>query len=216
MHQIFTRILNLLFPEVCIGCEKAGCLLCEKCISLVPRSSETEYPFINALFSYRNPLIRELVWRFKYKNAKRVAQSFGKELYEGILGEIGDGLSVTKSEYFLLVPIPLHKKRERARGYNQSGLLCRAIIEYDTEKIFQLETKALVRTQNTKPQAKSEKRDARLENLRGAFIADKTIVKGKHIILIDDVTTTGATFSEARKVLLKAGAKSVSAWAVGH
>lgn len=216
MHSFFTRILDILFPEECVGCKKIGTLICTQCLSHIPLSQNTEYSFINAIFSYKNPLIRELVWRLKYRNAKRIAHSFGERLYEGILGEIAERLSTSRAETFLLVPIPLHKKRERERGYNQSELLCRAILHHDVGKIFHIETTALIRTHNTKPQAQREERNARFENLRGAFTADRTIVKGKNIILIDDVTTTGATFLEAQKILLKAGARTVTAWAVAH
>lgn len=160
--------------------------------------------------------MRKVIWQFKYKNARSVAKHFGEKLYEEIIGDLGDCLHFSRKETFLLVPIPLHKKRLLERGYNQSELLAREIIKYDTEKIFELTTKVLVRTRITKSQAKSEKRITRFENLRGAFVALPELVHNKHVLLVDDVTTTGATLSEARKALLEAGAKTVRAYAVAH
>lgn len=216
MYRLFIYFIDALFPRPCGGCGKNGSLLCSDCLSLVSRADQPAQSFITAIFDYRNPAIRNVIWKFKYKNARNVAEYFGEKLYEEIVGELGDDLLISKVETFLLLPIPLHKKRLRERGYNQSELLAREILKYDTEKIFQLSPRALARSRKTNAQAKSIKRSARFENLRGAFIADGELVRGKHVILIDDVATTGATLTEARKVLLKAGARSVRAYAVAH
>lgn len=218
--SIFNRVTDLLFPRACAKCDKGGTFLCEECLSSLPNAQRHEYSFITAIFDYQNPVIRKVIWRFKYRNARGIAKCFGARLYEEVINELGDELDASimplVANSFLLVPIPLHSKRFRERGYNQSELLAREIVKYDTGKMFQIETRALKRTQNTKPQAKSEKRASRFKNLCGAFTATPSIVRGKHIILIDDVTTTGATFSEARKTLLQAGARMVSAYAVAH
>jgi len=198
----------------------SGTFLCEECVDTFQNARRPEYAFINAIFDYQNPVMRKVIWRFKYRNARDIAKCFGERLYEEILNELGDELDAsirpTGADPIFIVPIPLHKKRFRERGYNQSELLAREIIKCDNNKILQLETSALKRTQNTKPQAKAEKRASRFKNLFGAFTAESAIVRGKHIILIDDVTTTGATFSEARKTLLQAGARTVRAYAVAH
>ena len=218
--SIFNRITDIIFPRTCGGCGKGGTFLCEECVSALPCAQCHKYSFITAIFDYQNPVMRKVIWRFKYRNVCDIAMSFGERLYEEILNELGDELGAsirtTDADSFFLVPIPLHKKRFRERGYNQSELLAREIIKCDNNKILQLETSALKRTQNTKPQAKAEKRASRFKNLFGAFTAESAIVRGKHIILIDDVTTTGATFSEARRTLLQAGARTVRAYAVAH
>lgn len=213
---MFTQIVDMLFPQACAVCGEGGSLLCENCMVNIPRADQPAQSFITAVFDYQNEAIRGVIWKFKYKNARAVAQYFGKKLYEEIIGDIGDNLHISKNEKFLLVPIPLHKKRLRERGYNQSELLALEILKHDTEKIFELASDALTRARSTRPQAKSEKRAARFENLRGAFTASPESVVGKHIIIVDDVTTTGATLSEARKVLLRAGARTVRAYAVAH
>lgn len=220
LFSIFTYITDTIFPRRCGGCGTHGTLLCEKCIAHIPRTPSSTHPFITAVFDYRNPIIRRAIWRFKYKNVRGFAEIFGEKLYEEIVGDLGDSLhfstSIPTSETFLLVPVPLHKKRLRRRGYNQSELIARVILKNDAGNTFELAPKALVRVRETKPQAKSEKRTARFENLRGAFRADPARARGKHILLIDDVATTGATLSEARKALLSVGARSVRAYAVAH
>lgn len=218
--SIFTRLIDAVFPRVCGGCGKNGTLLCADCMANIPASSPVAQSFITAIFDYQNPAIRGAIWKFKYKNAGGVAKHFGEALYDEIIGEIGDDLGISKNEVFLLVPVPLHKKRLRERGYNQSELLAREIIKYARKqggkKMFELAPEALTRTRATKPQAKSEKRMTRFENLRGAFMANPKLVRGKRIILIDDVTTTGATLTSARKALLKAGAKTIRAYTLAH
>ncbi|MBI5400698.1 MAG: ComF family protein [Candidatus Yonathbacteria bacterium] len=216
LRYIFICLIDTLFPRACAGCGTHGTLLCAECLGSVPRADQPVHPFINALFDYQNKIIRHAIWRFKYRNARGFAKHFGERLYEDIVGDLGDNLHISKNRTFLLVPIPLHKKRLRKRGYNQSELIVRAIIKHDAGNLFEFSNHALMRVRDTKSQARAEKRATRLENLRGAFRADCTLVREKDIVLVDDVTTTGATLSEARKALLKAGARSVRAYAVAH
>lgn len=216
LRSIIIYITDTIFPRACYGCGIHGTLLCGKCIAHIPGPPSSTHPFITAVFDYRNPIIRRAIWRFKYNNVRGFAKIFGEKLYEEIVGDLGDELHISRDETFLLIPIPLHKNRLRTRGYNQSELIVRAIIWNDMGNIFERAPKSLLRVRETKPQAKSEKRIARFKNLRGAFRADTERVRGKNILLIDDVTTTGATLSEARKSLLSAGARSVRAYAVAH
>lgn len=216
LQSFLTILVDTLFPQTCAGCGVHGMLLCTQCRDSIPRADQSVHSFITATFDYQNKIIRGAIWRFKYRNARGFAKHFGEALYEEIVGDLGDGLHISKNKTFLLIPVPLHKKRLRERGYNQSELIARAIIKHETTSAFEFSPNALVRMRDTKPQAKSEKRAVRLENLRGAFRADSTLVRGKDIILIDDVTTTGATLSEARKALRSAGARSVRAYAVAH
>lgn len=215
-QKIFAYIVDLVFPKTCAGCSVHGTFLCERCESSIPRATETAHSFVTARFSYKNKAIRTLIWRFKYRNGYEIARCFSAALYEEILGHLGERLSVSKAHTFLILPVPLHPKRLRERGYNQSELLVREILKHDTGNILKYEHKALVRIRETKQQAQSDKRETRLENLRGAFVASPHIVKKKNILLIDDVTTTGATLCEARKALLKTGATSVTAFTIAH
>jgi ComF family protein len=107
----------------------------------------------------------------------------------------------------LIVPMPLHKNRVRSRGFNQiEKVLARLPAEFRDGSLSKVSTKALVRTRDT-PQQAHLSRPERLKNVAGAFAADTTDVGGTHVILVDDVTTTGATLAECVKTLKSAGAQ---------
>jgi ComF family protein len=112
----------------------------------------------------------------------------------------------------LVVSIPLHTARQRERGYNQSELLARFL---ERHLDWQVETAALKRSRRTRPQVGLNNVE-RQANVRGAFIADPALVRGRQILLIDDVHTTGATLVAAAEVLLAAGAKLVSAYCLAE
>lgn len=217
LAMLFTKFLDMFFPRTCSGCALEGTLLCAKCLAKVPSAPSVEHSFIHAVFDYRHSLIKNAIWRFKYKNTRNFAEVFSEKLYEEILGYLGESLHVSSNETFLLIPIPLHKKRLHERGYNQSELLARAVLTHDTANLFELAPNLLVRTRATKPQARSEKRTVRLMNLRGAFACpDPAHIRGRIVILIDDVSTTGATLLEAKRALASAKPREVLAFAVAH
>ncbi len=210
-------LLDLLFPRECVGCRAPRTLLCENCLGEVQQARPTEHSFIHGTFDYRDPIIKRSIWRFKYKNMRGFAEIFAPYLYDEIIGTLGESLSVSVSEKFLLVPVPLHKNRQLERGYNQSALLTLALIKLDSAKLFEYSPDILIRTRKTMPQAKSEKRATRLANLRDAFTCiDPARVRGRTIILIDDVTTTGATLLEAKRALSEGKPRKVLAFTVGH
>lgn len=198
-------------------CNASGSLLCEKCLLDTPNASPTEHSFIHAVFDYRNPTIKNAIWRFKYRNSRSIAKCFSKQLYEDIIAEVGEDVDAHIREKFLLVPIPLHATRKRERGYNQSELLAQALLACDTASIFEFAPNILSRARNTTPQARSEKRSARIKNLQGAFTAhDHARIRGRSIILIDDVTTTGATLLAAKQALSPAKPRKVLAFTITH
>ena len=103
----------------------------------------------------------------------------------------------------LLVPVPLHPRRLKARGFNQALLLAQAFPE------AQISREALVRVRHTLPQLRLNPKERR-DNVRGAFATpDPALVKGKHVLLVDDLYTTGATVRECARVLRRAGARRV-------
>ncbi len=215
--SFFSHILDIFFPRTCIGCSNQRTLLCVRCLSKIPSAPPTEHSFIRGVFDYHHPLIKDAVWRLKYKHVQGFAEVFAEKLYEEIIGELGDNLDAAPKETFLLIPVPLHKKRLSERGYNQSELIARAIIAYDQAHTFELAPDILVRIHATAPQARSQKRTARIANLRGAFACtDPSYVRGRIVILIDDVTTTGATLLEAKRALIAAKPRKVLAFTVAH
>lgn len=112
----------------------------------------------------------------------------------------------------LILPIPLHPRRQRRRGYNQSELLARPLAR---ERFIDFSAAALRRTRHTVPQVGLGPAE-RADNVRGAFAADAALVRGRHILLVDDVLTTGATMSSAAEALLAAGARTVSAYCLAR
>ena len=127
---------------------------------------------------------------------------------------LGAGGEIKNADDWLIIPVPLSKNRLKERGYNQAEL----IAEYFSEKIkIQICAGALMKTKDTPAQVSVKNRKERLKNLDGAFaVKNPELVEGKNIILIDDVSTTGATLREAKKTLKLAGAKKVLALVVAR
>lgn len=210
-------ILDTLFPVYCLSCQKRGEFLCLKCISESPTAERESERWIYPLFDYRHPPIKKALWLLKYNHKKKLADIFGMAMYGVILEELAD-LKLMDNFYDpLLIPIPLSKQRYRERGYNQAELICKELIKLDKNKNFQLETNVLIKHHETIHQARIKNRAERLKNLSGSFsIKTPEKIKNRNIILIDDITTTGATLNEARKTLKKAGARKIIAFTVAH
>lgn len=123
-------------------------------------------------------------------------------------------------EAWVLVPIPISNKRFRERGYNQAELLARAFqkaLRENTNYSFPILNRVLKKVKSTQKQGTTESREERMLNMEGAFtVVQPEKVSGKCVILIDDVTTTGATLAEARRALIHAGAKQILAWTVAN
>ena len=110
----------------------------------------------------------------------------------------------------LLAPVPLHPKRIKHRGFNQALLLAQAFPEAPVAR------EAVVRTRHTPPQVGLNPKERR-DNVKGAFsVTDPALVKGKHVLLVDDLYTTGATVKECARVLRKAGARRVEVLTVAR
>ena len=166
-------------------------------------------------FDYRDRLVRQAVFELKYRGNKKVARLLATTLYDELLAFLEEYAPLTNFTEPLLVPIPLSKTRESERGFNQCKLLVDILLEMDGGRNFTLSF-ALTKCKDTGSQTKMDTRKKRLENLKGCFVADGKAVEGRNIILIDDVATTGATLVEARKTLLRAGARKVIAFTVAH
>ncbi|MDP2789052.1 MAG: phosphoribosyltransferase family protein [bacterium] len=182
-----------------------------------PAAERESLKWIYPIFDYRHPCIKKAIWLLKYKNNKRLGVIFAEAIYGRILEELSELSVMENFREPILIPVPLSKKRYRERGFNQAKLLCEQLVEIDASKNFKLNTDILIKSKDTKHQAHIENRTQRLKNIVGSFsVKNKELIKNKNIILIDDVTTTGATLSEAKKVLRQEGAKKIIAFTVAH
>lgn len=161
-------------------------------------------------------IVKKLIYQFKYEPyLSDLKKSLGRLLYEGIIQNEAFNTVLEEGKEVWITCVPLSKKRERRRGYNQSDLLGKELGGY---LHVPYGSKLLIRKRETKPQFEL-KREERFKNMKGAFELDtkyKEKIKGKVVFIVDDITTTGSTLSECGKVLKKAGASTVLGVVLSH
>lgn len=197
-------ILNLFYPHVCAACGdtllKGEETVCLKCRYTLPRTSyelnpdnplaqsfygRTHFHAVTACFFFaKTGKVQHLIHQMKYKRNKDAGLFLGRQLGESIkTAPLFQGIDV-------IIPVPLHPKRERQRGYNQSLLIAQGISEVTG---IPLGGRYLVRTVYNESQT-HKSAEERYHNVQGIFetrFAEE--LKGKHVLLVDDVLTTGAT-----------------------
>ncbi len=201
--------LDLLFPVRCLSCKQENKdYLCVKCRTLLKFDSPN-FKFnlknIDSVFiagNYENPLLADLIKKLKFNSIVELGKILGDFLSLFWQGQAGP-------ENYLVIPIPLSKKRQRTRGFNQAEVIARYLaLNFNYELSLNLK-----KIKNTKAQANLTARQ-RADNLTGSFIWTGEDLSGREIILIDDVITTGATMEAAAKTLKKAGTKKIIALGV--
>jgi len=217
---------GMLFPCRCVACGTrdatgAACdacrarivvnrtLFCGACRARLPDGAKIchkDFPYIlGAAADYGNPVARELIHALKFRRCRDAAAPLADTLATYLASLPIDLPS------FQILPVPLSKRRERERGYNQCNLIAR---ELAARTGMPLAPRILVRTRHTRPQSEAEDADERRKNLNGAFAAHPGDAVPSRIILLDDVTTSGATFLAATRALKRAGARQIVALAV--
>ncbi len=216
IYKISNYFLNFIFKEKCIRCKKDGEIICEECIYLFKLPHDNPNDHIFASFSYKDPSIKKVLKDLKYYGKKNLGYKIGIILYKRMIEEISEIKSLS-GDKIILLPIPITKKRMRHRGYNQASLIAEGMCMICEENIFEFKENILIKKIDTIPQAKISDRKKRLVNLKDNFICnDKEKIKGRTVIVVDDITTTGATLNEAMRVLKKSGAKEVFSFVVAH
>lgn len=160
---------------------------CSRCLKKPP-----PYDRVYIAFLYKNP-IKDLLHRAKFEENFAIAYQLGR-----LMKKV---LSLPIDEYDRVYPLPLSMKRLRERGYNQSFMILWGFLE------IRLPSTGLKRIKHSQPQSLLTGKE-RFENVKGAFGVEENF-QNKRILLLDDVMTTGATLTEATKVLKKAGASRV-------
>ncbi|MFC1939851.1 ComF family protein [Chloroflexota bacterium] len=213
-------VLNLLFPQRCIGCGKEGDFICYSCQASLPRiipplcprcgrpqpsgmlcsscvSWRAEIDGIRSPFRFEGVMRQAIHW-LKYRNLRALATPLAQLL--------NDYLTTNPVPGDVMVPVPLHRKRLRERGYNQSSLLARELSRLNNLAVAD---DCLVRQRHALPQARASNVDERQRNVAGAFACCDYRLRGKQVILIDDVSTSGVTLDACASALKAAGATSV-------
>jgi len=217
----FYDFINLFFPEVCAGCGnslfKNETAICTACIYRIPYtgfSSDPEnlvvrqlwgrFPFVQAdafLYFNKGGKVQNMMHELKYNNRPEVGNRLG-ELYGSALIKNPDWISPD-----LIVPVPLHPKKLKKRGYNQAEHIAQGISKATN---IPTDNSLLIRSHETETQTRKSRYD-RYENMSAAFgVSNLIVVQGKHILLVDDVITTGATFEGCAEALLKAEDSRIS------
>jgi competence protein ComFC len=214
--------LDLLFPPICVGCQKNGVRWCNSCQQKMTPMPDLvcdvcglpvgKNDFICTKCDSSRPSFRSLRSWAVFDGSVRQALHHLKYRRDFSLG---DTLALPMSEYALklqwpidvVVPIPLSQQRFRERGYNQTALIAYPL---SIRTGCQYDSRVLTRARHTHTQVGLTASERKV-NVQGAFVANNKLVQGKNILLVDDVATTGATLSSASDALILAGAKSVFA-----
>ncbi len=188
----------------------------EKTINSLPKGPSVDgCDWIFPLFHYKDSRVRAIIWELKYRENTLPLEYIGRMIFDEIVAVTSDVVLFNNDAQFLLIPIPITEERRSERGYNQSELLAKAVLENDIQHSLLYAPQWFSKIKETERQSHSQSRAERMQNLIGCFSADPR-VSGKYIILIDDVVTTGSTLSEARKTLLETGARDVFAFTIAH
>lgn len=221
----FRDLLSFLLPRTCAACnvvlkdwEECLCLTCRQGLPVTMFHLDPGNPLAEgfwgrvwleqavAWFYFRKGSIyQEVLHRMKYNYRPDIGIFLGKEF----------GYELNRSPMFikpdLIIPVPLHKRKQRLRGYNQSELIAKGL---SLAMKLPIETRALQKSQSTSTQTRKSRFD-RWINVSGMFeVVMPELIAGRHVLLVDDVVTTGATLEACAEVLLKVGGVKVSVAAI--
>lgn len=212
--EIKESLLHLFFPQVCQGCGNdlpAGeSVLCIRCINDLPLTHFEKHaanpvekifwgrlPLVHGTAQYyfsKESLIQHLMHEFKYRGNKDLGRQLGTMMGEQLL-------QTNRFDVDVLIPLPLFLAKERKRGYNQATILCEGMAACMHLPVMD---KAILRSEHTETQTKKGRLE-RWKNMEGKFwLKDPDTIRNKHILLVDDVVTTGATLEACGSELLRA------------
>lgn len=213
--DLFQGLVHLIYPNLCAGCEAAMpshqscfCFACQRRLQTTDMYLNPENEFTDRFwgriplesgaamyFFHRKSPIQQALHRLKYKHQAdigiRIGRQFGYLLAKVPQFKLAEGL----------IPVPLHPQKERLRGYNQSAMLATGLAESLNIPVF---SDVLIRQRVSETQTRKKRMD-RFENVSEVFaLRHPERIQGRHLLLVDDVLTTGATLEACGKVLLEA------------
>jgi ComF family protein len=233
-----TVVLDSLFPVFCLSCQKEGSWLCENCLAetkildfqvcpacedvitdkgflchFCRESRKSHLDCLIAAVSYEDPVIKKMIHNFKYRFISDISQPLAKLISRALIRS-----DIPLPD--LIAPVPLHPRRLRWRGFNQSLLLASRLSE-ELAPLMKIEIlDILERKIHNAPQMNVKNYRERLENVKNIFDLksglNPDLIKNKNILLLDDIATTGATLGECAKILKSSGAKKVFAAVVAR
>jgi ComF family protein len=208
--------MDSFFPRRCVGCGKVGAFICPECFKKLPRllpplcpncgkpqasgivcpdcrRRQTEIDGISAPFRF-DEVIRKAIYELKYRNLKAISPCLAELLVDYLRSNPLDGDALTY--------VPLHPRRLRERGYNQSRLLAGELSRRIALPVIE---DCLIRIKQAQPQVRAHDVQERQRNVADAFVCRDEKLNGKQLILIDDVCTSGATLESCAKALKSKG-----------
>jgi competence protein ComFC len=227
-NNILNFIIHLLFPNKCIICsnksyffnQKSICYICERNLKKPKDFIITDLPsWIYYKYSYKDKNVKKIEYSIKYFHNRDLCRVLGKYVYDFVYISILQKFEVLEQDY-IIIPVPISKQRYKERGYNQAREIA---IGLDKNKIFDL----VVRDKNTQKLFGLDQ-DQRSQILKDVFKVDQNILDLLHkkfidvdklnVLIIDDITTTGATFYNIRNLLVESGFKqeNIFAFALAH
>lgn len=207
IRKLWRWVLDLLYPPKCVLCQRllqpAERDLCAQCAGslLINTAPVKGIPLCKQCIAPLNyqDAIRESLLRFKFSGKQNYAVFYGTQIADAVKAAGGDAAE-------LITWVPISKKRLRERGFDQAQLLAQTV----AAQLGLRAVKTLKKIRNNRRQSGLKDAAERRGNVRGAYrIYRPQRVRGKHVLLVDDIVTTGATLSECTAVLLAAGAADV-------
>jgi ComF family protein len=201
--ELAHAVRDVLLAPRCAGCGEPGSWFCISCRDQCEPVAHAGRLAIRAAGAHAGPL-RAAIRRLKYGGEPGLAEDLGALVALELARDLALGVAVDA-----VVPVPLHRSRAAARGYDQAALLAHAVASGSGLPL----RPALHRIRGGRPQVELD-RVARAANVRGAFVAEVGALRGLGVALIDDVATTGATLIDAAAAARAAGARTVRAYVV--